>query len=1181
MSWQGRKNKVMVKCRLDRALANEDWHTLFPCSYTEYLGLVGSDHRPIVAFLEDKVQKRRGQFRFYKRWIGQNGLIETIARGWDDTSRNNEGERESNFVSRIINCRHEISTWRKNNPPYGKEKIGDLQKALEEVQTDNNSTQEDILNISKKLQEAYKDEEEYWHQKSRNTWNTAGDLNTKFYHGLTKQRRTRNRIVGLYDENGNWVVKDQGLEKVAVDYFEDLFQTTSPTEFDGFLEEVSSSITPQMNQRLIRLATEEEVRQALFMMHPEKAPGPDGMTALFFQHSWNIIKKELLDLVNDFITSGELDIRLNTTNICLIPKTEKPTKMKELRPISLCNVGYKIISNVLCQRLKVCLPLLISETQSAFVPGRLISDNILIAQKMFYVLRTNKACQNKFMAIKTDMSKAYDRVEWRFIEEVLLKMGFDHHWIKLIMECISSVQYRVLLNGQPRGNIIPERGLRQGDPLSPYLFILCTEALIANINKAEREKQLTGIKVARACPSISHLLFADDSLFFCKAKKEECQTIIRILKEYEKVSGQQINFDKSSIQFGHKIGDPERQELRDILGIQNQGGIGFYLGIPENLSGSKIQVFGFIHERLNDRVNGWTFRFFSKGGKEVIIKSVVTALPNHVMASFRIPKTVIKKLTSVVAKFWWSPGGATRGMHWQSWDKVCLPKEEGGLGFKDFMDFNTAMLGKQFWRLIEKPQALFSRVFKGRYFRNSSPLEPIRSYSASYGWRSIVSARSLVSKGLIKRVGSGSTISVWNDPWLPSTRPRPANKNHHNQFPDLTVDSLINENSRTWNIQTIQSLVDPEDVKIILSIPLSRSMITDRDGWHFNNNGRYTVKSGYQIERVYPDRDRALPELGPSITPLKAQCWKIKCPPKMKHFLWQMLSGCIAVKKNLKARGIQGDTICTRCGDQEESINHIFFECPPAVQVWALSSIPSNPTIFSSNSLFANMDHLFWRVTPVSEDHHFAWILWYIWKARNCKVFSNLDIDPRDTLQLAETESRLWKEAQNSINQGLEVSTITATPQVQLIPGIWCFSDGSWKVNENLSGQGWYSTLEGFDGLMGARNTRASLSPLHSEIEALIWAMECMRNLRQYNVTFATDCSQVVKIVSEPDEWPAFASYLEDIKSLRRSFTSSEVVHVPRTKNMKTDCLARSAKKQTSYIVHMDTDPPVWLTESI
>ena len=154
------------------------------------------------------------------------------------------------------------------------------------------------------------------------------------------------------------------------------------------------------------------------------------------------------------------------------------------------------------------------------------------------------------------------------------------------------------------------------------------------------------------------------------------------------------------------------------------------------------------------------------------------------------------------------------------------------------------MLGKQLWRLLEKPNTLFARVFKGRYYRNASPLEPIRSYSPSYGWRNIVSARSLVSKGLIKRVGSGSSISVWNDPWLPTTHPIPANKNHHNTFPDLTVDFLIDPVSRSWNTQTIRALVDTQDAKIIESIPLRRNQMVDRDGWHFTINGKYSFKSG-------------------------------------------------------------------------------------------------------------------------------------------------------------------------------------------------------------------------------------------------------------------------------------------------------------------------------------------------
>lgn len=122
MSWQGRRNKVMVKCRLDRALAYEDWHALFPCSYTEYLGMVGSDHRPIVAYLEDKIQKRRGQFRFDKRWIGKDGLMESIEKGWGNLIGGDSRGTSKDFVSKIINCRHDISTWRKNNPPYGKKK---------------------------------------------------------------------------------------------------------------------------------------------------------------------------------------------------------------------------------------------------------------------------------------------------------------------------------------------------------------------------------------------------------------------------------------------------------------------------------------------------------------------------------------------------------------------------------------------------------------------------------------------------------------------------------------------------------------------------------------------------------------------------------------------------------------------------------------------------------------------------------------------------------------------------------------------------------------------------------------------------------------------------------------------------------------------------------------------------
>ena len=230
----------------------------------------------------------------------------------------------------------------------------------------------------------------------------------------------------------------------------------------------------------------------------------------------------MCSMVREFFITEEFDARLNQTNICLIPKTDMPTSITEFRPISLCNVGYKIISKILSSRLKGILPQIISETQSAFVAGRLITDNILVAQEMFHALRMNQSCKGKFVAIKTDMSKAYDRVEWSFMEALLLKFGFYAWWVQLIMKCISSVSYQVLINGEYKGEITP----------SPFLFILCTEVLISHIKHVESTKKIAGNKIARESPAISHLLFADDSLFFCKAEQSQCEELVQIIDVY-------------------------------------------------------------------------------------------------------------------------------------------------------------------------------------------------------------------------------------------------------------------------------------------------------------------------------------------------------------------------------------------------------------------------------------------------------------------------------------------------------------------------------------------------------------------------------------------------------------------------------------------------------------------------
>lgn len=278
--------------------------------------------------------------------------------------------------------------------------------------------------------------------------------------------------------------------------------------------------------------------------------------------------------------------------------------MSDLRPISLCSVTYKIISKVLCMRLKGILPQIVSPMQGAFVAGRLISDNLLIAHEMVHGLKINPNCKEDYIAIKTDMSKAYDRVEWSFLETLFIRLGFHRRWIDWIMLCVRSVSYTVLLNGQAYGHIVPERGIRQGDPLSPFLFILCTEALVHVMNQAELKGRITGMKLTTKCPSVQHLLFADDSLFMCRATLAECTEFLRCVKLYGIASGQEINFQKSSITFGDSIDPISRQLIAELLCIENKGGAGSYLGLPECFSGSKHKLLAFIGEKLNKRLNG-------------------------------------------------------------------------------------------------------------------------------------------------------------------------------------------------------------------------------------------------------------------------------------------------------------------------------------------------------------------------------------------------------------------------------------------------------------------------------------------------------------------------------------------------------------------------------------------------
>lgn len=269
--------------------------------------------------------------------------------------------------------------------------------------------------------------------------------------------------------------------------------------------------------------TEGEVCEAVFQkMKGSKALGPDGFVVGFYQKNWNWVGGYVVRMVLAFLHSETMLRELNCTYITLIPKTLYPILVNDFRPISLCNVLYKIIARVfLVNRLCPVLKSLISMFQNAFVPNWLITDNVFLAHETLEYIRRHNKGKGSYFALKLDMNKAYDRVRWSAITSVLCQLGFSPRWVNLIFHCITTVSFSVLVNGCPSKVFCPRCGLRQGDPLSPYLFILVSQVLSANLSLFGNSNICKGVAISHHSPPIAHLLFADDTFFLLKFNLED------------------------------------------------------------------------------------------------------------------------------------------------------------------------------------------------------------------------------------------------------------------------------------------------------------------------------------------------------------------------------------------------------------------------------------------------------------------------------------------------------------------------------------------------------------------------------------------------------------------------------------------------------------------------------------
>ena len=342
------------------------------------------------------------------------------------------------------------------------------------------------------------------------------------------------------------IVCDERLKSHITTYYKNLFGPPKHSEIT-LMEDQNLDIpqvTPEENNILISPFTESEVRDAIFQMEHNKAPGPDGFPAEFYQVFWGIIKDDLLHLFAD-LHRETLDLySLNFGIITLIPKIQNAIKIQQYRPICVLNVSFKIFTKVGTNRLNMVVKTVVSTTQNAFMPGRNIMEGVVILHETIHELHTKK---QDGVIFKIDFEKAYDKVKWSFLQQTLRMKGFSPKWCRWVETMVTGGSVGIKVNDDVGPYFQTKRGLRQGDPMSPILFNIVADMLALLINRAKADGQIRGVIPHLVDDGLSILQYADDTIIFLDHDPEQAKNLKLLLCAFEQLSGLKINFHKSEI----------------------------------------------------------------------------------------------------------------------------------------------------------------------------------------------------------------------------------------------------------------------------------------------------------------------------------------------------------------------------------------------------------------------------------------------------------------------------------------------------------------------------------------------------------------------------------------------------------------------------------------------------------
>lgn len=355
-------------------------------------------------------------------WERDYTLADTIKSAWE---KELEARDLGEVTSKLSKVMAALREWSINVFGSVTQELKEIKAKVEELSiADPLLHDAEIRMLYARMDELLYREEMMWLQRSRVAWLKEGDRNTKFFHRQAAWRSKKNKITRLKAEDSRFVENKEEMEHMAREFFQTLYLKDNSVDPRELIDALTPRVDDGMNAGLCKPFSDDEIADALFQIGPLKAPGPDGFPARFFQRNWAVLKKEVTTVVRNFFLQGVMLAGVNDTSIVLIPKVSKPEQLKEFRPISLCNVIYKVVSKCMVNRLRPILKDIISVTQSAFIPERLITDNALIAFECIHHIQKETSAGKQFCAYKLDLAKAYDRVDWDFLRGALTKVGF-------------------------------------------------------------------------------------------------------------------------------------------------------------------------------------------------------------------------------------------------------------------------------------------------------------------------------------------------------------------------------------------------------------------------------------------------------------------------------------------------------------------------------------------------------------------------------------------------------------------------------------------------------------------------------------------------------------------------------------------------------------------------------------